>query len=79
MHFDFDETFSITSISTTKRGGKPRNLLLGTTPLWQVTTTDCTTVFPAGTPVTSRFRSDNVRRSYYVMELKPHYDCQVMG
>ena len=64
LHFDFDETFSIKDIITTKGGGKPKSLLIGTTPLWQVTTTDCTTVFPAGVAVTSQFTSDNVRRSY---------------
>ena len=74
LHFEFDETFSIKAITTSKGGGKsPRNLLLATTPMWQVTTTDCGTVFPQGQPVTSQFTSENVRRSMYLTELSDNY------
>ena len=72
LHFQFDETFSIRSITTTK-GRQASNLLLATTPLWQVTTTDCTTVFPAGEPVSSQFVSNDVRRSYYLTESPSNY------
>ena len=41
--------------------------------MWQVTTTDCSTVFPEGQPVTSQFTSDDVRRTMYMTELPDNY------
>jgi hypothetical protein len=74
LHFELDRTFSIKAITTSKGGGKiPRSLLLATAPMWQVTTTDCSTVFPEGQPVTSQFTSDDVRRTMYMTELPDNY------
>jgi hypothetical protein len=74
LHFELDRTFSIKAITTSKGGGKiPRSLLLATAPMWQVTTTDCSTVFPEGQPVTSQFTSNDVRRTMYMTELPDNY------
>ena len=71
LHFDFDLTGSLAQISA-----KGRPLLLRTTPMWQLTTTDCGSVFPAGSPVSSLTAPAGVRFTHATpsyLETPDHY------
>lgn len=71
LHFDFDLTGSLRQISA-----KGRPLLLQTTPTWQLTTTDCGSVFPAGEAVSSLSAPRGVRFTHSTpayLETTDHY------